>query len=64
MRVNLRGTIAGLFIVAIGVLWILQGTDSLGQQGGMNGDENWTLIGSLAVLAGLGVVFWTNRSRV
>jgi hypothetical protein len=46
----------GVLFVLVGVLWILQGLDALGQTGGMNGHPIWAVIGALAALAGLAAV--------
>lgn len=61
MQISWRGTIGGLLLFALGVLWILQGVDALGQDGGMNGEGSWTLIGSISVIAGIGLIVWANR---
>jgi LPXTG-motif cell wall-anchored protein len=61
VRINWKGSIIPVLLIALGVLWILQGTDSLGQSGGMNGDSNWTVIGALAIVAGIGLLVFTNR---
>ena len=63
MTFNWKGSAVGVVAIALGVLWILQGTDSLGGNGGMNGDGNWTLIGAIVVVLGLGWLVFTNRRR-
>ena len=63
MGINWRGSIGGIVLLAIGILWILQGTDSLGQDGGMNGEDNWTVIGFVAVIGGIALLVWANRRR-
>lgn len=40
-------------IFAVGLVWILQGFDLFGQDGGMNGEEQWILIGVVVAVVGL-----------
>lgn len=50
-----RGTgriISGVVLAAFGLLWTLQGLDLLGQDGGMNGRIEWSVIGPLTLVAG------------
>lgn len=56
-------TVIGVVIGAVGVLWILQGLNWLGQSGGMNGQRRWSGIGIVVLLAGLGVIAFANRRR-
>jgi drug/metabolite transporter superfamily protein YnfA len=60
-RVSL--TIIGVVVGAVGVLWILQGLNWLGQSGGMNGQRRWSWIGTVVLLVGLGVIVYANRRR-
>ena len=53
----------GLVLTAFGVLWALQGLDVLGQDGGMNGRQEWIVIGAVAAVAGLAVVASGYRAR-
>ncbi len=61
-----RGTgriFSGLLLAVFGLLWTLQGLDLLGQEGGMNGRMEWSVIGPLTlaagvVLIGAGVLRW------
>ena len=43
----------GTVLVVVGVVWILQGTDALGQSGGMNGQPVWAVIGIVTAVSGL-----------
>ena len=52
--------VVGIVLVLLGGLWVLQGLDVLGQDGGMNGDVLWVVIGALVLLAG-GFVAYTAR---
>jgi hypothetical protein len=56
-------TIIGIIVAAVGVLWILQGFDLLGQNGGMNGKQTWSWIGIVVLIAGLGILYVTYRPR-
>ena len=46
--------ILGVLLVIVGIVWILQGFNLLGQSGGMNGESIWGVIGLVAAVAGLG----------
>jgi len=63
MTFNWKGSIVGVIAIVLGVLWILQGTDSLGQSGGMNGNGDWTLIGAIVAILGLAWLVYTNWRR-
>ena len=60
-RVSL--SIIGVVVGAVGVLWILQGLNWLGQTGGMNGQRRWSWIGTVVLLIGLGIIVFANRRR-
>lgn len=53
----------GVILVLLGGLWILQGLDVLGQDGGMNGQGEWTLIGGVALIFGLALAATATRGR-
>lgn len=55
--------VVGIVMVLLGGLWILQGLDVLGQDGGMNGQGEWTLIGGVSLVVGLGLVASGVRAR-
>lgn len=55
--------VVGIVMVLLGGLWILQGLDVLGQDGGMNGQGEWTLIGGVSLVVGLGLVVSGVRAR-
>lgn len=50
-------------VLAIGVLWMLQG---IGWIGGsfMTGQSQWLYVGIVTALVGLAGLAWANRSRV
>jgi hypothetical protein len=68
MRQTVVQIVAGVVVALLGLLWILQGLDLLGQDGGMNDQLGWAfagvvvLVGGLALLAG-GVRGWRRRRR-
>ena len=47
--------VLGVLLMVIGVVWVLQGMNLLGQSGGMNGQHVWALIGLVCAVAGLGL---------
>jgi hypothetical protein len=51
MRIVWR--ILGVLAFGLGVLWTLQGLDLLGQEGGMNGESTWAIIGPIVAAVGL-----------
>lgn len=55
--------VLALIVLAIGVLWSLQG---LGLVGGsfMTGQTQWLYIGIVTALVGLAGLMWANRSRI
>ncbi len=46
-----RWLIAGV-LVAIGLVWIGQGTGFFGGTGGMNGDVKWAFVGAVLIVIG------------
>lgn len=55
--------VAGVLLAVVGVVFVLQGLNVLGQSGGMNGQHIWALIGVVCVLAGLGFITAGVRAR-
>jgi hypothetical protein len=43
----------GVLLLAVGVVWILQGSGATGSSGGMNGETQWLLIGVVVAVVGL-----------
>jgi hypothetical protein len=58
----LRNLLA-LIVLAIGVLWSLQGI-GLVRGSFMTGQSQWLYIGIVTVLVGLAGLAWANRSRM
>ena len=55
--------VVGVVLILLGGLWILQGLDVLGQDGGMNGEVLWVVIGALVLLAGAYVAYTARETR-
>jgi cytochrome bd-type quinol oxidase subunit 2 len=55
--------VLGILAVAAGVLWTLQGLDLLGQNGGMNGDTTWAIVGPIVAVVGLLLLLFGARKR-
>ena len=53
MRQTVVRIVAGVVVTILGVVWILQGFDLLGQDGGMNGEVIWAIIGVPILIGGL-----------
>jgi hypothetical protein len=45
--------IGGILLLLVGLLWILQGSGSMGSSGGMNGKSQWLVIGVVVAAVGL-----------
>lgn len=64
-------TLLGLFIVFAGIVWILQAYDMAfntpmvpgGPVSFMVNNRQWAVYGAIAVLVGLGQIFWSNTRR-
>jgi len=57
---KLFGTIAGILLLLVGLLWILQGANILGGSV-MSGQSQWLYIGIVVALVGAGLVYWVRR---
>jgi hypothetical protein len=53
----------GVLLLAVGVLWVLQGSGVLGGSGGMSGKGQWFVIGLLVAVAGVVVFVGGARQR-
>ena len=56
-------TLLAIILVALGLVWIGQGTGLLTGRSFMVGDPLWTVIGAACVVAGLAVGWFEVRSR-
>lgn len=57
-------TLLGVVMVAMGVVWILQGLDLAFRVGFMVGDYHWTIYGSLLAAVGIAQAIWSNTRQV
>jgi LPXTG-motif cell wall-anchored protein len=55
--------IGGIVLILVGVLWMLQGSGSLGATGGMNGKPMWLVIGAIVALIGAALIVVGLRRR-
>lgn len=53
MRQTVVQIVAGAVVALLGAVWILQGFDLLGQDGGMNGQVVWAIIGVPVLVGGV-----------
>jgi hypothetical protein len=53
--------IIGVVLAVVGIVWILQGADLLGGNGGMNGKGIWIVIGAIVLVAGLALLASARR---
>jgi hypothetical protein len=47
----------------LGLLWIVQGLDLLGMDGGMNGESVWVIVGAVTAVAGAAIAISGARAR-
>jgi hypothetical protein len=57
-------TLLGALMVAVGIVWILQGLNLAFRVGFMVGDKHWVLYGALLALLGVGQVIWSNTRQL
>jgi hypothetical protein len=56
--------VVGVVLILLGGLWILQGFDLLGQNGGMNGKGIWAFVGIIVAAAGVYSIYtWLLTQR-
>ncbi len=60
MRIVL--SIIGVLLVLVGAVWFLQGINVL-PGSFMTGNPQWAINGGIAIIIGLGLLFWANRRR-
>ena len=54
--------IAGLLLLLLGIIWALQGLGLL-RGSVMTGQSLWLAIGTVAALIGVGLIYWSLRTR-
>ena len=53
-------SLIGLLMVAMGLVWILQGLNLAFRVGFMVGHRRWVLFGAILALVGLAQIVWSN----
>ena len=56
-------SVIGLLMVALGGIWILQGTGLAFQVGFMAGAPQWALYGAILAIVGICQVIWSNTRQ-
>ena len=57
-------SLIGVLMVAMGVIWMLQGLNLAFRVGFMVGDPHWTVYGAILALVGVCQVIWSNTRQV
>jgi hypothetical protein len=57
-------SLLGLLLVAIGGVWVLQGTGLAFKIGFMVGDWHWAVYGAILAAVGVAQVAWSNMRKV
>ena len=54
--------IAGIAVILVGVLWMLQGSNIIAGMA-MSDNREWLVIGALLVVFGIGLIYLNNRPQ-
>lgn len=57
-------SLLGIVMIAMGIVWILQGLNLAFRVGFMVGDKHWVLYGAILALFGIGQVIWSNTRQI
>ena len=57
-------TLLGVLMVAMGVVWMLQGLDLAFRVGFLVGDYHWTIYGAVLAVIGIAQAIWSNTRQV
>jgi hypothetical protein len=57
-------SLIGVAMVAMGIVWMLQGLNLAFRTGFMVGDKHWTVYGAILALVGIAQVIWSNTRHV
>ena len=57
-------SVIGLVMIAMGIVWILQGQNLAFRRGFMVGDYHWTIYGAILAVLGIGQVVWSNTRQI
>lgn len=63
IEMKLFGTVAGVLLILVGLIWILQGANIL-LGSVMSGQSQWLYIGIVVVIVGAGIIYWVRRRRI
>jgi len=55
--------VVGFVFVAVGALWVLQGTN-IATGSGMSGESQYAVLGAILALVGVGMVYFSWRRRI
>jgi hypothetical protein len=56
-------SLIGIALIAMGIVWILQGLNLAFRVGFMVGDYHWTIYGVILALIGVAQVIWSNTRQ-
>jgi len=59
---RLSGTIIGIILILVGLVWILQGSNVIGRSV-MSGQSQWLYIGIVVAIAGVILAIWSRTRR-
>jgi hypothetical protein len=62
MKMRIVLNIIGVLAVLMGAVWFLQGINVL-PGSFMTGNPQWAINGGIAIVIGLGLLFWANRPK-
>lgn len=52
----------GVVLVLVGMVWVAQGLGAtFAPESAMTGESIWVVIGTLVVLAGIGLIWWSRK---
>lgn len=53
-------SLIGLIMIAVGIVWILQGLNLAFRVGFMVGEKRWVIFGGILALVGIAQLIWSN----
>lgn len=56
-------SLIGLLMIAVGIVWILQGLNLAFRVGFMVGEKRWVFFGGILALVGIAQVIWSNTRQ-
>ena len=63
VSMRIVSSLIGLAMLAVGIVWILQGLDLAFREGFMVGERRWALYGAILALVGIAQVLWSNTRQ-